>query len=309
MVWTQVNFFTPLLDFGTTSYGLVYSSPEKKRELFSLFTLRFFIGLVIFTVTIISAFFHSDSQMLPIYIMLVSTAVLSNVWFGSYVILTSLLQRVYLSSLFSLLYTIVLIGISTSVLIITKNLLYVFMSISLLYLVNMLVSWILVIKIVPGFHFVFDKKIWKEIIAHSYVFVIISFFLGIYFKLRNDSILLFIIGIVVILVTYLFSPFILSTLLQDKAVDAQEVLQLVILSLPFMLFSTVLINAFYIAKKAYIVVIVYLIQILINLLLNILYIPEYSYIASAYITVFNEILNGCILLALYIKLIRNEDRR
>ncbi len=61
----KLTFFTPLLDFGTTSYGLVYMSEEKKKELHSLLSLRIILAVVIFSVTALSGLFYINEYPIP----------------------------------------------------------------------------------------------------------------------------------------------------------------------------------------------------------------------------------------------------
>lgn len=42
LAWAHVTILSPLVDFGTTSYGMVYLPREGKERVHSLFTLRFF---------------------------------------------------------------------------------------------------------------------------------------------------------------------------------------------------------------------------------------------------------------------------
>src|SRR4051812_14231888 len=58
LVWAQVNFFTPLLDFGTTSYGLVYLDEDKEKQLSDVLSFRFFLGIMLFIVIFFSSLFY-----------------------------------------------------------------------------------------------------------------------------------------------------------------------------------------------------------------------------------------------------------
>lgn len=366
LVWAQVNFFTPLLDFGTTSYGLVYMEGEKKTELNALLSFRLVNSVVIFILTILFSLFYLKDHSTPVYVFLTSFAIFSNGLYGSLVILTSLKQKAYLASFFSLAFTIVLVAISSIVLFLTKSLSAVFWVIFVMYSLNALLSFIIIKSIQKSFSFNGNTQLWKEIVSKSYVFVLISFFLGIYFKidvfilkilktnievgiysagykffesmlfiigsyniaatpaltqlyrenkdkfekrLKRDGLLLFSVGIFISVITYFIAPILLSYVLKQNSTGSVRVLQIVIYSLPLMLISTILTNALYILNKAKIIIVVYSLQIILNIVLNFIYVPKYSYYASAYITVLNELINVCILFGLYLYFKNNEDKR
>jgi O-antigen/teichoic acid export membrane protein len=364
LVWSQVNLFTPLLDFGTTSYGLIYLNKDNKEHLYSLLSLRFIIALGIFIIVILSGFLYKQN-VIPIYIFLTAFAVFGNALYGSHVILTSLEQKPVQSSVFSLLFSIVLIVTSIISLLLTKSLTVLFVVISVMYIFNTVVSWLLIRRIIPEFTLVFDLTIWKKIISSSYVFVLISFFLGIYFKIDvfllnflqsekevgiysagykffeaflfliasynlsatpllakyfkenkvefykkigSDVLLLMIFGILVAVCIFMISPMLLPLVIKNNVLQIVKVLQIVIFSLPCMLFATVFTNILYIYKKSYIIIFVFLVQIIINTALNLVFIPKYSYVASSYITLLSEILNACLIFLLFLYFKKNEDR-
>ncbi|MEO6509088.1 MAG: oligosaccharide flippase family protein, partial [Patescibacteria group bacterium] len=366
LVWSQVNFFTPLLDFGTTSYGLVYMDEKKKTELNSLLSLRLVLAVVIFIATVISGFIYTKEQTMPLYVFLTSFAVFGNVMYGSFVIIMSLRQRAYLASLYSLIFTVLLVTASSLAIFYTQSLHYVFLVIFVMYNLNAIICWFNLQHAQGSFKFTFRPGIWREIVSKSYVFVLISFFLGVYFKIdifllkflksesevgiysagykffesllfiigsynisatpqlaklynesskkfleriKKDSIFLFSIGCVIAFCTYFIAPMLLSVVLKQSSLASAHVLQIVIISLPFMLLSAVVTNALYILRKAHIIIYVYIAQILLNTVLNFIFIPQFSYLASAYITVLNELLNVATLFLLFYFYKRDENKR
>jgi O-antigen/teichoic acid export membrane protein len=353
------------LDFGTTSYGLVYINNEKKKELDALFSFRMVNSVIIFFLTLLFSIFYLKDHATPFYVLLTSFAIFGNGMYGSLVILMSLRQKAYLSSVFSLIFTVILVSVSSIVLFLTKSLTNVFFVVFIMYSLNALVSFICIKVSRKNFSFTVSPTLWKEIISKSYVFVLISFFLGIYFKIdvfilkilksendvgiysagykffesllfiigsynisatpelaslfrekkemfyakmKRDSTLLFVLGFSISLITYFIAPLLLSFVLKQNSAGSIRVLQIVIYGLPLMLLATVLTNALYIFKKATIIIVVYVLQIALNIILNLVFIPRYSYIASAYITVLNELINVLILFLLFLYFKKNESK-
>ncbi len=365
LVWAQVNFFTPLLDFGTTSYGLVYMSEDKKNQLNALLSLRIVIASFIFLFSIFTGFIYGSDKTLSFFIFLTSFSILGNVMYGSQVIVTSLKDKAYFSSIFSLLFTAVLLFSSIVPLTITKNLSSIFYVIFIMYSINAVMSWILIKKSFPSFRFTYHPVIWKEIASKSYVFIVISFLLGIYFKIDifllnflksqkevgiysagykffeaflfivasynisathqlsklhkesftkfiyrvyKDSILLAVLGFLIAVFIYLIAPFFMPFILKQDTNEASRVLQIVIFSLPLMLLATVFTNVLFIFKKAHLVIFIFMFQVITNFLLNLYFIPKYSYIGSAYITVLSELINAVLVFCLFLYYKKNENQ-
>ena len=104
---------------------------------------------------------------------------------------------------------------------------------------------------------------------------------------------------------YFLSPLILPIFLKAKFQPSITVLRLVIFALPFILISSVFLNALYVLKKAYLVFLVFVSQSIINVLLNLIFIPRYSYMASSYITVISEMVNTLLLILLFFRIKKN----
>jgi len=56
LVWAQVSLFSPIVDLGTTAYGIIDLPTEKKEKFISLFNLRLTVSLIIFFLTFITGF-------------------------------------------------------------------------------------------------------------------------------------------------------------------------------------------------------------------------------------------------------------
>ncbi len=183
IVWTFIGIFTPLLDLGTTNYGLVYLPKERKAMMSNLIAMRFYFAGVIFLIANLSAwfFFRKQPEMI-IYIVLTSVSILASVWSGSYLIINSVREKIIFSSIVSLLFTgsyVLAIIIS---LLLKKELLTIFLIISLSFLLYALINFWLVRKEIPQLRLPFTPAVWKRILTKSYLFVLISFISGIYFK-------------------------------------------------------------------------------------------------------------------------------
>jgi len=346
LVWGYVGFFAPFLDFGTTSYGLVYLPKEKNDQLNSLNSLRFYLSLIIFFLIILSTLiFHFDNFFL-LYVSLISLTVFANMWSGSYLIINSLKQKLINSSILSVIFNFFLTTVLILGIIKYKNMTYVFLTVALFYVIYALINYYLVKKQI-NLKFVFKPIDWMGIIKKSYVFVLIGFSAGLYFKqdifllkyfksdtevgiysagykffeallflaggynivatpilskltsnlialknkVKKDFLFLFVLSTSISLAFYLSAPLILPLLLKQNFEQSIVVAQIVIFGLPFVLLSSIYLNIIYVFGKSLKVLGIFVLQIFINLILNIIFIPKFSYIASAYITVFSEFIN------------------
>jgi O-antigen/teichoic acid export membrane protein len=184
LVWAHITLLSPLMDFGTTSYGIIHLTPEKKEEFFPVFSLRFTLSIIVFLLTLISGvlIFYGKGQ-IPGFIILISFVIFSNMISGSYLIWTAVIQKAYRSSLVSMVFNSILTIVLVYVLIRFKSLSTVFYSIFILYAVYTITTFFLLAKQVGGrLRFRFNIKKWIAIVKQSYIFVLIGFFAGLYFK-------------------------------------------------------------------------------------------------------------------------------
>lgn len=184
LVWAQVSILAPLADFGTTSYGVVYLPTEKEKNYESLFNFRIFISFFIFLGTVLLSFllFKGSTKMYG-YILVTATVIFTNMFSGSYFILNALKGKLYRSSRNSIIFNIFLVAAIAISLVTFKRLLAVFLTIFVFYNIYSFVNYLLIKKELPAFHFKFDFKRWKYIFRNLYVFVLISFFAGLYSRL------------------------------------------------------------------------------------------------------------------------------
>ncbi len=184
LVWAQVGLLSPLVDFGTTSYGIVHLPTEKEERFRTLVSLRFFLSLVIFALTVILAgiIFHG-SQKIFIYILVTSIAIFTNMMSGSYFIWNAIKEKIFVSSRNSFIFNLFLISTIITVLFLTRRLLAVFIVIFLFYAGYAAANYFLLRHELRRLVFKFDPAGWLAIIKQSYVFVLIAFFGELYFNL------------------------------------------------------------------------------------------------------------------------------
>ncbi len=364
LVWAHIALLQPFLDFGTTSYGLVYLPQKSASQLSSLFSLRMALSLIVFLATLGLAYFLGYRENLLWFIFLTSFTLFSNALSGSLLIFSSLRQRLILPSLVSIIFNLVLIGSLVLAVINTQNLSSIFILTFLFYNILSLFVSLLLRKEMGKFEFKINLKLWKEILHKSTVFLLIGLFAGLYFKLdvfllnfikgpkdvgiysagykfleaflflaasynivstpimsrlrketlvnlklkiKKDLYYLSLIGAVVASSIFFFSPYFLTFIFSGEYVHAIPVLRIVIWALPFILITSVFFNSLYVLGKARIVMWMFILQTLFNIVLNLIYIPKYSYIASSYITIIEEVLNALIAFIFLYKTLAHEN--
>ncbi|VVA43641.1 Polysaccharide biosynthesis protein [Candidatus Roizmanbacteria bacterium] len=182
LAWTQIGLLLPLVDFGTTSYGLVHINDSIDKKVSELFSLRFYLSLITFVLTIILAVLFRYPTSILIPIILISFVIFANMLSGTYLILTSIKQKSYLASLVSMIFQICLVISLIVGVLITKQLLTVFVITFVLYNLYSLINFLLVKKDVGSLSLKIDLKQWSIIIKKSFVFLLISLLAGFYSK-------------------------------------------------------------------------------------------------------------------------------
>ncbi len=183
LVWAHVTILSPLVDFGTTSYGMIYLPREREKRMVSLFSLRFALAAVVFVLTVLLAYlFRYDTQTV-FSVFLVSFVIFYNMTSGMYFILTSIKEQMVKTSVISVATNTLMIGVIVAVTFLTRSISAVFMTVAFFYFAYAALYYYLIRKMVPRMKLVFEAGEWKSIIQKSYVFVLISLFAGIYFKI------------------------------------------------------------------------------------------------------------------------------
>jgi len=182
LAWTQIGLLLPLLDFGTTSYGLVYLPRKDNIDFSTLFSFRVILSIITYILTIgLALIFHYPTKIL-IPIFLISIVIFANMFSGSYLILTSVAEKVYLVSLVSMIFQIVLVLSLIVTILITAKLMPVFIVTGLLYGVYAIVNFILIKSQVKNLQFKISISSWIGIAKKSIVFLLISLLAGFYSK-------------------------------------------------------------------------------------------------------------------------------
>jgi len=182
LAWTQIGLLLPLLDFGTTSYGLIHINDSIEKKVKELFSLRFYLSLITFVLTIILAILFNYPLSILIPIILTSFVIFANMFSGTFLILTSIKQKSYLASIVSMIFQIFLVVSLIAGVLITKKLLTVFMITFVLYNLYSLINFLLVKKEVGSLSLKINLKQWSVIIKKSFIFLLISLLAGFYSK-------------------------------------------------------------------------------------------------------------------------------
>jgi len=348
IVWAFIALFNPFVDLGTTTYGLVYLPKNREKMINTLISLRFFIATLVFLMVNLSAFLFFKSQKeIILYIFLTSMTIISGIWSGSYLIINSIKEKIINSSIVSLIFNFLFVALIIIGLLIKKSLLTIFLIIFCLFIFYTLINFILVKNEVAKLRICVDLVNWKKVISKSYLFILIGFLSGFYFKIDvfllkflkserevgiynsgykfldafmllaasynitvlpimsrikkdlnllrrkifKDFLMLAFVGVSIVIAFYFLAPMLLPLILKKTYSGGIITARIVTFSLPFILVSSIFYNILYVFDLARTVIFILLIQSIINIILNLIYIPTYSYIASAYITVISEVIN------------------
>ncbi len=183
LVWAHIGLLMPFLDFGTTSYGLVYLPIQSQKNILALFSLRLFLSLIVFILTIFLAIFFRYPSQTFLFIFLTAFVVLANSFSGSFLILCSIKEKLYISSLVSFLFNFILIVFLILSLIFFKNLFNIFLINFVGYNLYSLINAYFIRKELGEFRFIGNLNLWGKILQKSTIFLLISFLANLYFKL------------------------------------------------------------------------------------------------------------------------------
>jgi len=184
LVWAQVMLLAPLVDFGTTSYGVVYLSNAKDKMFNSLFSLRLVLSIVIFLLTITLAIFIFGTNLkVMLYVLVTSSVIFTNMFSGSYFIWNAIREKAYISSRNSIIFQIIMVFVQIIGILLFRRMLVIFFVIFFFYNLYSIANFWFLMKEAGIAKFSFPIRDWLKILKKSYVFVLISFFAGLYFKL------------------------------------------------------------------------------------------------------------------------------
>ncbi len=182
LAWTHIGLLSPLLDFGTTSYGLVNLSNEKEKRMSTLFSFRVVLSIITFVLTLGLALAFKYPPRILIAITLTSIVIFSNMVSGSYLIFASIANRSYMVSLVSMIFQVILVLSLVVTVLLSQNLTNVFVAIFILYLAYALVNLWLIKKQVKEIAFKIDLASWLAIGKKSAAYLVISLLAGFYSK-------------------------------------------------------------------------------------------------------------------------------
>lgn len=183
LVWAQIGLFMPLSDLGTTNYGIFHLKKNNRKEISNLFSLRLWLSVFIALMTIIYTFAVFRQKELLFLTLLSSPVVLSNAVSGSFLIYATLLSRAYLASYYSLIFNTVLIGILISLVVGGLGLRSLFFTEGIWFSFYALFIWIKTKKLIK-LNLGWPKLSYlKSIASKSYMYILLNFFAGLYFKI------------------------------------------------------------------------------------------------------------------------------
>lgn len=362
LVWAQIGLFMPLADLGTTNYGIFHLKKRSNAEFSKLFSLRLLLSICIAFITLIYTYGVFQQPELLLLTVLSTPVVLANAVSGSFLIYTTLIARTYIASLYSLIFNTVLIALLIGLVVGRLDMRSLFLAEGIMFGSYGLYLWLKTKQMIRLRLDLPKMRYLISISKKSYMYILLSFFAGLYFKVDllilqyfkglhevgvyasgykffealifigssytiaatpiykqhlaedkpavkkkiiRDSLLLFMVGMGIAIISWFIAPFILPFALGAEFVQGIEAFRVVIFALPFLLVSAVCMNVLFLLKKVKWVVAIFLFQILVNAVGNILFVPLFSYHASAIITVLCEILNTVITIPLVIKAYEN----
>lgn len=181
-VWAHVALLIPILDLGTTTYSMVSLPTDKKSAFFDIFSLRIMLSFIIFCATILLAyFFHYESHLI-LFIALTGAVIFANSMSGSFLIVSSLRQKLIIPSIVSVLFQLCIVMGLTILLFLQTPILSLFVTICILYLTYAIVNGILIYHYFNGqITLRFVPSTWASIIRKSYIYVLIIFFGALYY--------------------------------------------------------------------------------------------------------------------------------
>lgn len=183
LVWVQLGLLAPLSDFGTTSFGILQSEFGEKKAFNDLFSMRLILSIVVVILTLSLVYaFRFDSRFI-FFVLLGSPLIFSNALSGSLLILSSLKNKVYLTSIISVGFNLILTVLLIIALYFSRSLNLIFQTVFVCYLLYALINIIVLNRENQGISFKLKITKWLRIAKKSAVFVLIGFFAGLYFRI------------------------------------------------------------------------------------------------------------------------------
>lgn len=179
VLWALIGFVNPIADFGTTTFGVTQLATSRV-SFNELFSFRIVSAAVVAMVAVIVALFGAIS---PAGLFLIVSVLLANAVSGSFLILMTNKSKTYLSSLVSALFNVILIAAAALTLVITRSLTTTIVVIGSGYLLSAVMYIYFIARHYKPLAFLTDWSEWKHIMRYSSLFLLLSFFAGVYFRI------------------------------------------------------------------------------------------------------------------------------
>jgi len=174
--WAHLGMFLPMVDFGTTNFGIINLPQEKKISFSDILSLRFYLSILVFFLSIFSALLLPYSLTTKIAIFLVSFVSFQASFFGSLLIKLTNEEKIYLLSVISFLFQLLITATITVVSFLFKNIIYVFGVIFVFYLIYGLGCFFYLKSKENNFRLKFNWPKFKTILSYSFFYLLISIF-------------------------------------------------------------------------------------------------------------------------------------
>jgi O-antigen/teichoic acid export membrane protein len=174
--WAHLGMFLPMVDFGTTNFGIINLPQEKKISFSDILSLRFYLSILVFFLSIFSALLLPYSLTTKIAIFLVSFVSFQASFFGSLLIKLTNEEKIYLLSVISFLFQLLITATIIVVSFLFKNIIYVFGVIFVFYLIYGLGCFFYLKSKENNFRLKFNWPKFKTILSYSFFYLLISIF-------------------------------------------------------------------------------------------------------------------------------------
>ena len=174
--WAHLGMFLPMVDFGTTNFGIINLPQEKKISFSDILSLRFYLSILVFFLSIFSALLLPYSLTTKIAIFLVSFVSFQASFFGSLLIKLTNEEKIYLLSVISFLFQLLITATIIVVSFLFKNIIYVFGVIFVFYLIYGLGCFFYLKSKENNFRLKFNWPKFKTILSYSIFYLLISIF-------------------------------------------------------------------------------------------------------------------------------------
>jgi len=172
--WAHLGMFLPIVDFGTTNFGIINLPQEKKINFSDIFSLRFYLSLVVFFLSIFTVLVLPYSSLIKVCVILVSFVAFQSSFFGSLLIKLTNKESLYQISAISFIFQLLITSAIILTTILFKNIFFVFLVIFIFYLVYSFWCFENLKKSEKKLVIKFDWEKFKKIISYSFIYLLIS---------------------------------------------------------------------------------------------------------------------------------------